>query len=153
MAQINDSVRMFALAQLTGIKTDYMECDKSGMVTCGAKEYFVLTDDEADKMADERVRDSLWAFNAEFVAECAGISNERTIKAIRKMQEELCEDANEIVGKLVGNVAAFSRKAIMADGRGHFISSYDGNEQSVKIGPCEGGTHTGTLTLYVYRNN
>lgn len=57
------------------------------------------------------------------------------------MQAELCEDANEIVKAMIGNnISLFLENAIKADGRGHFLSRYDGEEIQLKGG------------LYAYKN-
>ena len=44
------------------------------------------------------------------------------------MQSSLCESANDIVAAMVDDVEEFCNDAIIADGRGHFISWYDGEE-------------------------
>jgi hypothetical protein len=57
------------------------------------------------------------------------------------MQAELCEDANEIVRAMIGErMDDFVSQAIGADERGHFLSSYDGEENQ------QG-------EFYIYRNN
>jgi len=95
----------------------------------GNQEYLVLTDSEADEKAKEDILDSLWAFNTSFILSHTEIDwNNRTEKAIQKMQQELCEDANEIVKALIKDLDQFVDDAILADGRGHFLSGYDGEE-------------------------
>jgi hypothetical protein len=54
-------------------------------------------------------------------------------RALGKMQGKLCEGANELVRALIEDMDAFIEDAIGADGRGHFLSSYDGNEEEIKI--------------------
>ena len=101
--------------------TDYFEAE--------GKEYYVLTDDEANTYAEEYIRESLWAFRAEFIAQYTKVTlSDRAIAAIKKMQETLCEDANELIYALIEDFDAFVKDAIRADGRGHFISQYDGEE-------------------------
>lgn len=95
----------------------------------GNQEYLVLTDEEADEKAKEEITESLWAFNTSFILEHTNIEwNERTEKAIQKMQEELCEDANEIIKAMIEDIDEFVEDAISSDGRGHFLSQYDGEE-------------------------
>lgn len=95
----------------------------------GRAEYLVLTDDEADEAARERIEESLWAFNTSFLrAHAPSLSSASAEKAIAKVQEELCEGANELIAALIPNMAAFVRDAIAADGRGHFLAGYDGEE-------------------------
>lgn len=95
----------------------------------GRSEYLVLTDDEADEKCREYVKDMAWAFKASFIASHTrnGL-NDAAIKALSKMQGELCEDAQELVLALVEDVDAFIDDAVSSDGRGHFLSTYDGEE-------------------------
>lgn len=96
-------------------------------------EYIVCGDDEARELAEEYIAESIWAFNASFIANHLGIPDaEEMIKAF---QESKCEGCNETFRTLIDNTGAgfdgphgFAADAIHADGRGHFISSYDGEE-------------------------
>lgn len=96
----------------------------------GNQEYLVLTDNEADERCKEQIEESLWAFNTDFILEHSNLSewNERTKQAFKKMQSELCEDANEIVKAIITDLDEFVSDAIAADGRGHFLAGYDGEE-------------------------
>lgn len=47
------------------------------------------------------------------------------------MQENCCESCNEFIRALIDGTCGideFVREAIMSDGRGHFIATYDGEE-------------------------
>lgn len=92
-------------------------------------EYLVLTDGEADELVAERIKESLWAFNAEFIASHTkhGLDDAQ-IEAIKEMQGRLCESANSIIEALIEDLDYFIEDAIRADGRGHFIASYDFEE-------------------------
>lgn len=108
-------------------------------------EYKVLTDEEADKAAEESIEESLWAFNAEFILEhskieVVGREYDEIVKAFRKMQETLCESANALVKALVTDIDNFVQDAVETDGRGHFISSWDGEEHKSE-------------NFYIYRTN
>lgn len=106
-------------------------------------EYKVLTDEEADAdaEAEDYIKDSLWAFDTEFIFNHTNIkAEEQIIKAFWKMQEALCENANPLVEALIGDIDQFVYDAIETDGRGHFISSYDGEEHE-----CG--------NFYIYRTN
>lgn len=110
-------------------------------------EYKVLTDDEADEKAAEYIKESLWVFNAEFILQhSAAFENTTTcedediIKALRMVQENICESANALVKALIYDIDTFIEDAIDADGRGHFLSSYDGEEHE-------------SNGFYVYRTN
>jgi len=86
----------------------------------------VLTDEEADKKAKERILDSVWAFNASFIA--CEIGKPELEEMIQGYQEAKCEGANDAILRLIDDTDEFCDSAISANGRGHFLSGYDGNE-------------------------
>jgi len=93
------------------------------------QEYVVLTDEEADSEAARYIKDSLWAFNADFILDHSSIPNNKgTLAMIKSLQEKECEGANEAVEAMIEDMDEFIADAIAADGRGHFMNSYDGNE-------------------------
>ena len=98
----------------------------------GASSYLVLTDEEADEAVAEEIENSLWAFNAEFIASHTkhGL-NDRAIGALKLAQGELCEDANDLVASMIESMPDFVADAVSSDGRGHFLSRYDGEEYEV----------------------
>ena len=100
--------------------------------------YAVLTEEQADAVAKEEILNSLWAFNADFViSHCKNYNDmdqcevESAIESLRHAQENCCENANGLVFALIDDIDEFVEDAIDADGRGNFISRYDGveNEQ------------------------
>ena len=95
-------------------------------------EYLVLTDREANEKAQEYIEESLWAFNADFILDTCGLDSSSNVsRSLRKMQEESCEGCNDFIYALVDRTCGideFTEQAILADGRGHFLSSYDGEE-------------------------
>ena len=95
-------------------------------------EYLVLTEGEADQEVQAYIEDSLWAFNAEFILNICGLdSNSNAIDSFRKMQEVSCEGCNDFIRALVDGtcgIEEFAEQAILADGRGQFLSTYDGEE-------------------------
>lgn len=110
-------------------------------------EYKVLTDAEADDAARENIMNDLWAFNADFILRHTVFyenSTEREddnfVEALRHLQELLCESATPVIKALIKNINVFVSDAIDADGRGHFISWYDGKEYE-------------TDDYYIYRTN
>ena len=101
---------------------------------CG-REYAVFTDEEATYATRSNILDTLWAFNPRFVVMHTSFYHTSTMEAdeafeeaLEQMQAKLCEDANPIVKALIVNMDEFVENAILADGRGHFLSSYDGEE-------------------------
>jgi hypothetical protein len=84
-----------------------------------------LTDYEASKLARESILDSVWAFNASFLAAHSDI-DEDVIKSIQGNNK--CEDNNQVFLKLIRDVDYFTNDAIMCDTRGHFLAGYDNEE-------------------------
>lgn len=97
-------------------------------------EFLVLTDLEADKKAEEYILDTLWAFNPIFLQYHTGIDSE-----IFKLLEDKCESANEAILRMIKDEDALVADAILCDGRGHFMGSYDGEEHEVE-------------DFYIYKN-
>ena len=117
---------------------DHLECDRADLDECtynhnglimfkyGSQEYAIGTDEEADKATLAYIQDSVWAFNASFLADFTGIP----VEAFEAMQGK-CEDANDPILKIIqqgDGMEYFAEQATMADGRGHFLSPYDGEE-------------------------
>ncbi len=97
--------------------------------SCGRQEWIVLNEAEADERAAEAVRDSLWAFRPEFIADHTSPRlNTAATKALAEIQRKLCEDAAPLIEALVDDMDSFIQDAISADGRGHFLASYDHEE-------------------------
>jgi hypothetical protein len=106
--------------------------DHYGLATykLGMMEYAIGTDKEADEACEAYVRDSIWAFNATFILEQCDLPSDLA-PAIAAFQSKECESANDALLALVEkctNLDAFTHAAISADGRGHFLSGYDGEE-------------------------
>jgi len=89
----------------------------------GNQEYLVLTDQEADERVKEYIESSIWAFSPWFLASHTGLDEE-----IIKHLQDKCEGANDVLLNAVKDVNDFVNDAISCDGRGHFVSSYDGHE-------------------------
>ena len=109
-------------------------------------DYLVLTDDEADEKCAEYIKYSLWAFNASFLAGHCEI-DESVIKSIQ--DNEKYEDNNPVFEKLIKDMDHFIQDAVSADGRGHFMTSYDGEEIELKYKDRKGNTKY----FYAYRIN
>jgi len=114
-----------ALSKYLGEDKDEIEETKWDTLEFGNQEYLVLTDDEADQRAADYIKESIWTFNSNFLLYYLpeGI-DENTIKII----QEKCEDANEPLKNMIVDLDQFVEDAISADGRGHFLAGYDGNE-------------------------
>jgi hypothetical protein len=122
------------------------------------KSYLVLTDEEANDKCAEYIRESLWAFNTDFILSHCKLPLELE-KAIRSFQEMECEGANDAMLALVekcGDFDKFVEDAISADGRGHFLAGYDGNENEITVTMAKTDTDKtsdNTETFYIYRTN
>jgi len=96
----------------------------------GRAEYAIASDSEADSAAFDYVKGSAWAFNASFILSECELPDELD-EAIKAMQEKQCEGANDAILAMIEKcttLESFVQSAISADGRGHFLSSYDGEE-------------------------
>lgn len=104
---------------------EYSDITKEGKTTyfIGNQEYLVLNDQEAQKRCEENIKQSIWAFRSSFISKHTGIDEE-----IIKSVQEHCEGSNEMILRSIKNLEKFIKDAILSDGRGHFISYYDGNE-------------------------
>ena len=123
-----------ALADFLGKSVENLRDNGNNCYQVGdGMEYLVLTDEEADEQARADIECSLWAFNAEFILDCCGLDSDPNVaKSLRKMQEVSCEGCNDFIRALVDGtcgIEEFAEQAILADGRGHFLSSYDGEEE------------------------
>ena len=103
--------------------------------------YLILTDDEADESVAEHIQDSLWAFKPSFLASVTGV-DESVFQAIQTNNK--CEDNNYAIRAIVVSTCGLDElieEAVKWDGRGHFLSLYDGEENELPGG------------LYIYRIN
>lgn len=143
--------RKLALFSEEGTKVNEIEVSNydDNLLEIGSNEYLVLTDEEADEKVKEYINDSVWAFNADFIISQSKILDydEGSRKIIKAIQEQ-CESGNEAILKLIDDIDIFIEEAVSCDGRGHFLSTYDGNETEVTI-KYKGSDYT----YYVYRVN
>ena len=102
-------------------------------------DYLVYTDDEADEAVYNYIDESVCFFRSDFIAAHAEVDEE----VIKKLQE-LHENSNKAIRSLIKDFDHFVSDAVCADGRGHFLSSYDGEENEQTI---NGNVY------YIYRSN
>lgn len=104
-------------------------------------DYLILTDEEADEMVTEYIKDHVWAFRPNFLASVTGV-DESVFEAIQVNGK--CEDNNNAILSIIERTDSMSQllwDAIASDGRGHFLAGYDGNENELPGG------------LFIYRIN
>ena len=92
------------------------------------EDWLCLTDNEANELARECIIDSAWAFQPWFLSDHSEIDEE-----IFKLLVEKCESANDAILSMIKDIDDFVNDAIGCDGRGHFISPWDGNEHEITI--------------------
>lgn len=121
-----------ALAKHLEIEAEEIEISRydENTLEVGREEYLVLTEEEADERVADYIRETAWAFRPEFLAShMTGIDPE-DLKPI----QEKCESANPIILKLIDDMDHFIADAIASDGRGQFLSTYDGEEVELEGG-------------------
>lgn len=123
------------------------------------REFLVCSDKGRDQEARNYIRESLWAFNADFIAAHArGDLGHNAEEALKAAQEKLCEGANELVFSMIRSFRKLADDAIRADGHAHFLNTYDGNEDEIEIAPgvldrMAADVEAKPQTFYVYRRN
>ena len=113
----------------------------------GNEEYMILTDDEADEKVAEYIKDSVWAFNPSFLSSHSDID-----EGVFKLLQDKSESANEAILKLIKDFDKFVEDAVGTDGRGHFLSSYDGEENEIGLFKFFCPEYNNE-TYYIYRTN
>lgn len=111
----------------------------SHVVHVAGEDYLIVTDDEADEACKENIEECLWAFNANFLEGETGID----AKVFEALQPQ-CESANDAIRSIIDGscgIDEFVESAVSADGRGHFLNSYDGEEREL-------GTENGYYFIY-----
>lgn len=132
------------------ILSRYLETDTDNISANQADDYLVCTDEEADEAVKEAILDSLWTFRSSFIVSHMAYKPESyrerdsIEKALEHMQSHLCESANCIVKSMIKDIDHFVDDAVSADGRGHFLAQYDGDEHEVTIDGID---------YYIYRQN
>lgn len=147
----NQEIKTQALASFLSVDPSDLTIanyDQYGMTVFnyGREEYAVATDDEAEGAVKDAICDSIWAFNASFILSECELPGELE-DAIKSFQEDKCEGANDALMALIDKtcgIEAFCNAAVSADGRGHFLSQYDGEENEEEAGGQD---------FYIYRLN
>ena len=103
-------------------------------------DFFVYTDEEADKAVREHIEETVWAFNPSFLQAHTDVDS----KAFNVLQGSMSEDANEAIKAMIKYFDHFVEDAVKCDGRGHFLAGYDHQENEI--------TFNG-ITYYIYRRN
>ena len=126
MSIMETMTKQQALANFLEVEVTDFEINNSEYILPNGDSYFVLTDDEADEYATDEIENMLWAFNAAFLASYTGLH-----EAVFEALAEGYENSNEAIMALINNAGSmdeFVQESIDADGRGHFVANYDGEE-------------------------
>lgn len=91
------------------------------------EEYAVAEgEEEANRAARLAAEDSICYFNPSFLADHSDVPEE-----VFEFLANKCFDNNEAYMSMIYDVRDFVDDAIDADGRGHFLNSYDGKEYEI----------------------
>lgn len=124
-----------ALAKYTGESDIKYNADLDEYALPDGRTYKVFTGAEADQAAADEIKNSLWAFNADFILDHSKAADdlsdreyEQIKKSLQETQANIGESISPLVRCLIADLDDFIADAIDADGRGHFIAQYDGDE-------------------------
>jgi hypothetical protein len=98
----------------------------------GCEYAIAIDDEEADKACYEYIEGSVWAFSPFFLEQMTDVPAEM-FEAI----QDKCDSINEALQILVMRTCGmqdFVDQAISWDGRGHFLSPWDGKEIELECG-------------------
>ena len=126
MSIMETMTKQQALANFLEVEVTDFEINNDEYILPNGDSYFVLDDLEADEYATSEIEDMLWAFSSDFLASYTGLH-----KAVFEALAEGYERSNEAITALInnaGSMADFVQECMDADGRGHFVANYDGDE-------------------------
>jgi enamine deaminase RidA (YjgF/YER057c/UK114 family) len=108
---------------------DYDVKDYNGLqvIEIDGEEWTLFTDEEANKAVKSYIEESLWAFNKSFLSGQTGLPEE-----VFSTLQQGCESSNDAILSIVekcGDMDTLVSDAVSSDGRGHFLSPYDGHEK------------------------
>lgn len=143
---MNQSIKTLNKLQATNAieaLANFAECDPDDLTlksydhyglevfSLGSEKYAVGTDSEADDACREYIKNTAWAFRSSFICDYCNLPQELA-EALEVMQSKKCESANDsilaLIKKTDEGLDGFVEEAISSDGRGHFLSPYDSEE-------------------------
>ena len=137
----NDRERIIALAihfATFGVEESMEEVD--GYID---NDYLVYTDEEADEAVREYIEETVWAFSPSFLQAHTGVSSNTIIQ----IQNTQLDSPNEVLTAMIKDFDHFVEDAVRCDGRGHFLATYDHEENYVSFSNEEGEN----VTYFIYR--
>lgn len=130
-------------------KYHYRNIDKAVDGKNISDDYLVLTDEEADKCVYDNIKENVWTFNSNFIIDHTKLPY-MAEDMIKIYQREKGEEANETLLAIIDDFDDFVDAAIEADGRGHFLATYDGYENEETVIDLDRNIEE---TFYIYRLN
>lgn len=129
MSAKNEQKRI-ALAKALKLNVDEIEIQHDSFVTDDGEEYLIMNDDERKEAVIESIKETASYFNASFLSDMTELD---------EVVFEALVDKNEAVVRIIekccdGGLVSFAKKAVEADGFGHFLSSYDSEEHELSNG-------------------
>jgi len=109
--------------KMAGYQPENVDYHDNEEWTIDGNDYRVLTDDEANDACHYYIKESVWTFNADFLAKHTDID-----PAVFTLLQEQCESANDAILTMIKDFDGFVEDAIDTDGRGNYLSPYDGEE-------------------------
>ena len=106
-------------------------------------DYLVYTDEEADDAVREYIEETVWAFSPSFLQAHTGVDS----NTIMQIQNTQLDSPNEVLTAMIKDFDAFVEDAVRCDGRGHFLATYDHEENYVSFSNEEGKN----VTYFIYR--
>ena len=124
-----------ALAGWLGIERDEItearsDCYGLTVLEVGQDSYAVGDDSQAYEACKEYLKEAVWSFNGNFIAEVCGLPVELG-EVFSGYTHKECEGANPALLALVKRTCGFDSfvSRVVGDcGRGHFLAGYDGDE-------------------------
>lgn len=136
------ALKIAEIQDFTGEKLEKWYSETQTAEMADGLEWLVLTDEEADVKAAEEIKESLWAFNTCFIInhmvnndELDSYAKKQLNKSLQQLQQTCCEDCNALIYAIIGaknGIDDFVNDAIAEDGRGHFLSYYNGKEEETE---------------------
>ena len=113
---------------LEGVARDYNNFEEGqDTFTIYGEEWVVLNEEEAEEWAYDYLVENIDNFSSIFLSEYTGVSEEM-IDAIKEHREDSRHVITLLVNFQVDGLEGLVQEAILRDGMGEFISTYDGEE-------------------------
>ena len=88
-------------------------------------------EDEVLRACRKYIEGALWTFNTSFLLQHMNVPasfDASFEEALRATQRRQSEEGNAMIRECIKDIDALVEAAIAAEGAGHFLSAYDGNE-------------------------